>query len=220
MDEKLNILRKNKLFEGINENLEEVLSCLGTLEKSYLKDEVILLAGTPIKSLGIIIKGEIQILREDYMGNRTILTELNPGQIFGESFACAGLLESPVTVLAKKKSDIVFLGIHRIIATCSNNCPFHNKIIENLLKLLARKNILLNDKNQLLSQRSIRDKVMSYLSTNAQKKGTSTFEIPFTRNELADFLCVDRSALSRVLSQLQKEGVIHYHKDQFKILSV
>jgi CRP-like cAMP-binding protein len=120
--------------------------------------------------------------------------------------------------MAKSNSTVMFLGIERIINTCPNSCVFHNHLIENLLKILARKNILLSNKNQLLSRRTIQDKVLSYLSLQAEKKGNLTFEIPFTRNELADFLCVDRSALSRVLSKLQKEGIIEYDHKHFKLL--
>ncbi|MGL4606785.1 MAG: Crp/Fnr family transcriptional regulator [Eubacteriaceae bacterium] len=218
MENKFALLRKNKLFEDVHENLEEMLKCLGSEEKHYSKDEIIFLAGSPIHSLGILLEGELQIIQNDYMGNRSIVDSLYPGHIFGETIACAGLEESPVTVLATKHSKVFFLKIQRIISTCPNSCPFHQQLIENLLKILAQKNILLNHKNQLLSQRSIRDKIMAYLSDQSDKKGTRAFKIPFSRNELADFLCVDRSALSRVLSQLKNEKIIDFHKESFTIL--
>lgn len=218
MKNKLKILENVKLFENVGENLEAMLQCLGSEEKNYVKGEIIILTGNPVSSVGILLSGEIQIIQEDYLGNRSILTELKPGHIFGETFACAGVTESPVTVLATEDSTVLFIGVSRIITTCPSSCRFHNQLIENLLKILARKNMLLNGKNQLLSQRTIRDKVLSYLSLQAEKKGNLQFEIPFTRNELADFLCVDRSALSRVLSILKTEGVIDYKKKQFKLL--
>lgn len=218
MNKTLDILRKVKLFDGIDENLEAMLQCLGSEEKSYDRGEIILLTGQPVPAVGVILSGEVQVIQEDYYGNRSILTELSPSHIFGEAFASAGIKESPVTVLAKTNATVMFLGIERIINTCPNSCVFHNQLIENLLKIIARKNILLSNKNQLLSRRSIQDKVLSYLSLQAEKKGNLAFEIPFTRNELADFLCVDRSALSRVLSKLQKEGVIEYDNNYFKLL--
>lgn len=218
MNNNIERLKKVKLFEGIDENLEAMLDCLGSEEKKYAKGEFILLTGQPVTSVGVVLCGEVQVIQEDYYGNRSILTELKPSHIFGEAFASAGITESPVTVLAKSDCKILFLGIDRIINTCPNSCTFHNQLIENLLKILARKNILLSNKNQLLSRRTIEDKVLSYLSLQAEKKGDLAFEIPFTRNELADFLCVDRSALSRVLSKLQKEEVIEYQHNRFKLL--
>ncbi|MGV8905279.1 MAG: Crp/Fnr family transcriptional regulator [Acetobacterium sp.] len=218
MKNKFEILRNIKLFENVGENLEDMLQCLGSEEKSYHKGEIIILTGNPVSSVGILLSGEIHIIQEDYLGNRSILTELKAGHIFGENFACAGVSESPVTVIATADSTVLFIGVDRIINTCTSSCRFHNQLIENLLKILARKNLLLTGKNRLLSQRTIRDKVLSYLSLQAEKKGNSQFEIPFTRNELADFLCVDRSALSRVLSTLKNESVIEYDKKQFKLL--
>ncbi|MBC3795760.1 Crp/Fnr family transcriptional regulator [Acetobacterium tundrae] len=218
MNNNIDILRKVKLFESINEDLEAMLQCLGGEEKQYERGEIILMTGQPVTSVGVVLSGEVQIIQEDYYGNRSILTELKPGHIFGEAFASAGITESPVTILAKSSCTVLFLGIERIITTCPTSCIFHNQLIENLLRILARKNILLNSKNQLLSQRTIRDKVLSYLTLHAEKEGHPEFEIPFSRNELADFLCVDRSALSRVLSQLQKEGVIEYQNKHFKLL--
>ncbi len=218
MNNNLEILKKVTLFEGINENLSAMLKCLGSDQKKYARGEIILLTGQPVTAVGVILSGEVQIVQEDFYGNRSILTELNPSHIFGESFASAGITESPVTVIAKTNATILFLGIDRIITTCPNSCIFHNHLIENLLKILARKNILLSSKNQLLSLRTIEDKILSYLSLQAEKKGNLEFEIPFSRNELADFLCVDRSALSRVLSKLKKEAVIEYKNNHFKLL--
>ena len=218
MNKNLEVLRKVKLFDGIDENLEAMLQCLGGEERTYTRGEIILLTGQPVTAVGVVLTGEVQVIQEDYYGNRSILTELSPCHIFGEAFASAGIKESPVTVLAKTNTTVMFLGIERIINTCPNSCIFHNHLIENLLKILARKNILLSNKNQLLSRRTIQDKVLSYLSLQAEKKGNLAFEIPFTRNELADFLCVDRSALSRVLSKLQKEGTIEYTNNHFKLL--
>ena len=218
MNNNVEILRKVKLFDAIDDKLEDMLQCLGSEEKKYDRGEIILMTGQPVTSVGVVLSGEVQIIQEDYYGNRSILTELKPGHIFGEAFASAGIRESPVTILAKSNCRIMFLAIERIISTCPNSCIFHIQLMENLLKILARKNILLSSKNQLLSQRTIRDKVLSYLGLQAEKKGSLEFEIPFSRNELADFLCVDRSALSRVLSQLKKDGTIEYQNQHFRLL--
>ncbi len=211
----INILRKVELFDGINEDLPSLLHCLGSKEKSYDRGEIILMAGQAVSAVGVVLKGEIQIIQDDFNGNRSILTELGPTHIFAETFASADILESPVTVLAKRDSLILFLGLNRIITTCPSSCTFHNQLIQNLLKILARKNILLSNKNRLLSQRSIREKVLTYLSMQAEKNTSNRFEISFNRNELADFLCVDRSALSRVLSQLQNEKILTVDHNHF-----
>ncbi len=211
----IDILRKVKLFDGIHEDLPSLLQCLGSEQKSYDRGEIILMAGQAVSAIGVVLKGEIQIIQEDFNGNRSILTELGPTHIFAEAFASADILESPVTILAKTKSHIMFLGVNRIITTCPSSCSFHNRLIQNLLKILARKNILLSNKNRLLSQRSIREKVLAYLSVQAEKNNSNTFEISFNRNELADFLCVDRSALSRVLSQLQNEKILTVNHKHF-----
>ena len=218
MNNNVEILRKVKLFDAIDDKLEDMLQCLGSEEKKYDRGEIILMTGQPVTSVGVVLSGEVQIIQEDYYGNRSSLTKLKPGHIFGEAFASAGIKESPVTILAKSNCRIMFLAIERIISTCPNSCIFHSQLMENLLKILARKNILLSSKNQLLSQRTIRDKVLSYLGLQAEKKGSLEFEIPFSRNELADFLCVDRSALSRVLSQLKKDGTIEYQNQHFRLL--
>ncbi len=213
----LEILRNVKLFDGINDDLPAMLQCLGSKRKSYHRGEIILMAGQPVSAVGVVLSGELQVIQEDFNGNRIILTELKPTHIFGEAFASAGILESPITVLSKTDSQIMFLGVDRIVSTCPSSCSFHNRLIQNLLKILARKNILLGNKNQLLSQRSIREKVLSYLSMQAEKKHSNSFEIPFNRNELSDFICVDRSALSRVLSQLQKEKIISVDQRHFTL---
>jgi CRP-like cAMP-binding protein len=218
MPNTLEILKKIKLFNGINENLEVLLQCLGSEEKRYSKNDVLILTGSPILSVGVLLSGELQIIQNDYLGNSNLLTTVHSGHLFGEAFACAGISESPVTIISKTDSHVLYLGVDRIVNTCPSSCQFHTQLIENLLKVLARKNILLNDKNQLLSQRTTKNKILSFLSLQSEKKGTSQFEIPFSRNELADFLCVDRSALSRSLSQLQKDGIIQYEKNQFTLL--
>lgn len=211
----LDILRKVKLFDGIKDDLPSLLSCLGSEKKTYHRGEIILMAGQAVSDIGVVLTGEIQLIHEDFNGNRTILTELGPTQIFAEAFASAGISESPNTVLAKTDSQILFLGVDRIITTCPASCTFHNRLIKNLLGILACKNILLANKNQLLSQRSIREKILSYLSMQAKKNNSTDFEISFNRSELADFLCVDRSALSRVLSQLQKEKRLTINQKHF-----
>ncbi len=219
MNRDFEILKKVALFQGIEAaGIEEILGCLGSNVKHYMKNQTIILSGSEITSLGIVLKGGVQVIREDILGNRMLVAGLGEGEIFGETFACAGITESPVSVVATETCQVLWLPIKRIVSPCSSVCSFHSNLINNLLKLLAGKNLYLNNKMELLSKRTIRDKIMAYLSYEAEKNHSNSFETALNRNELADYLCVDRSAMSREISRLKEEGVIEYHKNYFKIL--
>lgn len=217
--DKLNILNQVPLFHGIKLNeAESMLSCLKAQKKAYKKNEVILMSGKIVSSIGIILSGKVQIIREDIMGNRTIQAELTEGSLFAEAFSCAQMQVLPVTVISAQDSDILFIDFKRIISSCSNTCEFHTRLIENMLYILANKNILLNQKIEHISKRTIRGKLLSYLSSEAAKCGKSEFSISFNRQELADFLCTDRSAMSNELSKMRDEGILTFNKNHFKLL--
>lgn len=217
----LDVLEKNQLFKGIHKSeISSVLQCLQCNIKNYKKGEIIILGGSKVHSLGIVIDGGIQIVREDLGGNRMMIAGLTKGEIFAETFACGEIDVSPVSVYASEKSTILWILIKKIVNPCSMVCSFHSSIIMNLLELMAKKNMYLNQKLELLSQRSIREKIILFLELEAKKKGKEggEFLIDLNRNELADYLCVDRSALSRELSKLKMEKIIDYHKNKFKLL--
>ncbi|MDD2569043.1 MAG: Crp/Fnr family transcriptional regulator [Clostridia bacterium] len=215
----LDILKNVSLFRNIEfENLAAMLSCLGTRKQEYEAGCVIILAGDKIQDVGIVIKGTIQIIKEDIMGNRAIIAKLNESDIFSETLACANVEESPVTVMALTPATVLFISVKRIVTTCSSSCVFHTTLVSNLLKVIAEKNIYLTNKMNILSQRTIREKILTYLTTQADNAGSLIFTIPFNRGELADFLSVDRSALSRELANMQALGLIDYHKNDFKLL--
>ncbi|MFU0826153.1 MAG: cAMP-binding domain of CRP or a regulatory subunit of cAMP-dependent protein kinases [Lachnoclostridium sp.] len=220
MHQDIEILKQVSLFKGIKEpDIEQVLECLRGNVKQYVKNQVIVLTGNEISFLGIILDGTVQIIREDIMGNRMIVANLGRGEIFGETIACAGIKESPVSVVATEPSRILMLSINRIVTPCRNACNFHASLITNLLSLLAVKNLYLTNKMELLSKRTIREKLLAYLSYEAQKHHSNSFRIDLNRNELADYLCIDRSAMSRELSRMREEGIIEYQKNYFKIVS-
>lgn len=217
MKEYFKLLTGIGLFSNIKpDELEDLLVCLRAKKKEFLKDEEIFTMGMPVSGLGIVLRGKAQVLREDPWGKRTILTELGVGDVFGETFVLAGVEISPVTVLSMSFSEVLFLKYGKIPFLCGNQCSGHQQLIENLLNLLATKNILLNQKNEILSQRSIREKVMTFLGLKSS--GKERVNISFTREQLADFLCVDRSALSRELSKMKEDGLIDYQGSKFKIL--
>ncbi len=213
-----NLLKTVNIFEGIDESqFESLLGCLGAKIQEYNKNEIIFLAESKVTSVGIILSGSAQIVKEDIMGNRTIMSELSEGDMFGEAFACANVGKIPVTVLTTTGCKVLFIQINRIVTTCSSVCSFHTTLIKNMLQLIAQKNILLNNRMDILSQRSTREKLITYLTMQMKKHGKNKFRIPFSRDELADFLCVNRSALSRELSNMRNENLLTFNKNEFDI---
>lgn len=205
------------LFQGITfDAFERMLHCLSAKTVCYKKDEAILLSGDAIHSVGLILSGRIRVVKEDIEGNSTILTVLGASELFGELFACAELTQSPVTIQAAEDAEILFIDYRKIITSCAAACPFHTKLIANILKLLARKNLMLNQKIDILSKRTTREKLMCYFDT--QRGTAKRFTIPLNRDELARYLCVDRSAMSSELGKMRKEGLIRFDRNAFELL--
>jgi len=217
--EYLSVLMTCPLFAGVAEQeLSVMLDCLGAKTVRAEKNGVVFLAGDPARYVGVVLSGQVQILQEDYYGNRSILGRAGPGELFGEAFACAGVEALPVSAVAAERSEIMLLECGRITTSCCNACAFHNRMIVNLLQVMAAKNLQFHQKLQIISQRTTREKLMSYLMAQARGRQASQFTIPFDRQELADYLGVDRSGLSGEISRLKAEGVIDCHRSTFKIL--
>ena len=168
--------------------------------------------------MGVVLEGGVQIQQEDYFGNRSILGLAGPGELFGESFACAGTDSLPVSVVAAQDSTLLLVDCRRVIFPCEKACSFHRSILSNLMQVMARKNLAFHQKLQITSRRTTREKLMSYLMAQARARQASQFTIPFDRQELADYLGVDRSGLSAEIGRLKAEGVIDCHRSTFKIL--
>lgn len=219
MKQNLKILMSSALFHDVGEkDLENMLKCLAATEKRYQKNDIIIMAGTKVTSVGIIIEGTAQITREDAEGNRAILSDLSIPDLFAEAYVAASMNEVPITVIATSDCKVVWVPFGKIVARCAFACEFHRVIVENMLKVIAEKNILMNEKMRLLSCKTTKEKLLTYLSDYSERVGKSNFVIPFTRNELADFLSVDRSAMSRELGRLRDEGYIKFHKNEFELL--
>ena len=211
-------VKTNPLFHGIAfSDFEQMMDCLSVKTAVYRKDDIILLSGNTINFVGLILSGGVKIIKEDIDGNSTIITDLAVSEIFGEVFACAGIAQSPVTIQAAEETEILFLDYKRIITACAGACPFHAKLIENMLELIARKNLLLNQKIEILSKRTTRDKLFCFFDT--RRGALKKFSVPFNREELAEYLCVDRSALSNELCKMRDEGLISFQKNKFEIIS-
>jgi CRP-like cAMP-binding protein len=164
----------------------------------------------------MVLSGSARVIKEDENGNVMILTELAASELFGEAFACAGIEQSPVTVLAAEDSEILCIDYKKITSSCSSACGFHSKLIENMLKIIAEKNLLLNQKIEILSKRTTREKLLAFF--DAQRGAAKKFSIPYNREELAHYLCVDRSAMSGELCKMRDEGLLKFHKNKFEIL--
>jgi CRP-like cAMP-binding protein len=211
---------KCPLFEGIKDNeLATLLACLSGREKSFAKDESILLEGDKPTAVGIVLSGAVHITKEDYFGNRNIIAEVETGGVFGEAFVCAEANAAPVTVVASKDSVVLLINYHKIVTSCPSACAFHTLLIRNMLRILARRNMSLVDKLEHVTKRTTQEKVLSYLSEQAKRQRSTLVEIPFNRQELADFLSVERSALSAELSKLQNNGAIKFKKNRFELLT-
>jgi CRP-like cAMP-binding protein len=175
-------------------------------------------AGETVTRVGEVVSGRVHIMKEDFWGNRSILEEFGPGRLFGETYAAAPPSPLEVNVMAAEPCEVLFLDIRRIMTTCSSACRFHARLIRNLLSVTAQKNLLLTRKMGYMARRTTREKLLAYLSAQSQRSGRAAFEIPFDRQQLADYLSVDRSAMSKELCKLRDEGVIKFRKNKFELL--
>lgn len=208
------------LFRGTNENeVEAMLSCLQSFTKTYQKGDIIYHMGDEINHLGLVISGSVNIENDDIWGNKSILNNVQSGEIFAETYACIPSDPLMVMAVATENSEILFLNVHRILTTCPHSCQHHNKLIQNLLQVTAQKNLALSQKIFHTSPKSIRGRLLSYLSQQALQSGDKNFTIPFNRQQLADYLNIERSALSGELSKMKKDGILDYNKNSFVLFS-
>ena len=207
------------LFEGIKpEDRKPMLHCIGYHLKQYSKGEVIAFEGDNLKHIGIVLSGSVDMVKEDLWGNKTMLIRTRKHEMFGETFACGNDNLAVVTFVVSEDAKVLFMPFSRVMHSCTMACEFHHRLIENMVKVIANKNRDLMQKVDVVSKRTIREKLLAYLSIQAQQQNSRYFEIPFGRVELAEYLCVDRSALTRELAKMKEEGLVDYHKNCFRIL--
>lgn len=215
----LPVLQKCPLFQGVDPSeLPVLLECLGAKTLTAEKRQTVLREGEPARFVGVVLEGSVQILQEDYFGNRSILGMAGPGELFGESFACAGAESLPVSVVAARDSVLLLVDSRRVLSPCEKACGFHRSILSNLMQVMARKNLAFHQKIQITSRRTTREKLLAYLNGQAKAHGSAAFSIPFDRQELADYLGVDRSGLSAEIGRLRAEGVLKCQKNHFILL--
>lgn len=215
----LNVLKKCPLFFDMSDdNIITMLDCLEARTDIFDKNYTILSEGSPAKYIGIVLLGSVQITRTDYYGNRSILGNLCEGELFAEAFACMQMTSMPVSVIANETSTIMFIDCNHILHTCQNDCPFHQQLVYNLMKVLAAKTVMFQQKIEITSKRTTREKLLAYLTICAKKNNKNSFTISFNRQELADYLEVDRSGLSAEISKLRKDGILECRRNYFKLL--
>lgn len=218
MEKYLTILKKSRLFAGFDEEtLNLLLGRLPAEKRAFPKGTFIFHIGDQIPSMAVLLEGRVRIQKEDYWGNLSILNEIMPGEVFGESYAVPGSEPIVNNVVAVEDSIVLFLNFHQILTMCSLDCPFYGKLVENLLKVLSAKNRMLAQKLGHMSKRTTREKLLSYLSEQSVKAGSASFEIPFNRQQLSDFLSVDRSAMSTELGKMRDEGLLEFRKNHFTL---
>lgn len=207
------------IFTGIEEtDLNALTNCLQAVKKTYMKDEIIFDTGDKITAVAYVLDGLVQLSKDDYDGNKVIIGNISATETFGESMVCAGIKKSLVSAKALENTQILFLDFSRILSICSNNCKFHKQLIENMIKIISFTNINLQDRIELLSKKSLRERILYMLFKEKQKSDKIVFEIPYSREQMAEFICADRSALSRELSNMKAENIIDYQKNIFKII--
>lgn len=207
------------LFRGTSpQETEEMLACLGAERRSFAKGERIYRAGDTVTALGVVLQGSVLIESSDLWGNTSVLDSVGPGQIFAETYACCPGEPLMVDVTAAEAAEVLFLRMERILQVCPNSCPHHSRLIRNLLTLSSQKNLTLSRKIFYTSPKTIRGRLLSYLSSQALRSGSRSFTIPFNRQQLADYLSVNRSAMSQELCQLRDEGRIRFRRNHFALL--
>lgn len=219
MEKYFHVLEGCALFHGIEKSdIPGLLACLGASVREFRRQQQIFSEGEPARFVGILLAGSAQVVNQDIYGNRSILSRILPGQLFGESFACAGAETLPVSVVAEEDSAVMLIDCHRITTSCSNACGFHHRMIFNLMQAVARRNLEFHRKLEITAKRTTREKLMAYLLGEAKVSGSREFTIAYDRQELADYLGVERSAMSAELSKLQKDGVLETNRSKFRLL--
>ena len=219
MKEYISILKRTQLFAGVvEEEISAMLSCLGARLETFKKGEYVLRQGEHLSDIVVLVVGNLHIKNDDYWGNRSILGQIAVGDMFGEAYVApeSGALLNDVVAI--EDSSVIFFDVKRILTTCSSACRFHAMVVQNLFFAISEKNRKLVQKLGHMSKRSTREKLISYLSEEAKKQTSSTFTIPFNRQQLADFLSVERSAMSNELCKMRDEGLIEFEKNNFKLL--
>ncbi|HWQ43751.1 MAG TPA: Crp/Fnr family transcriptional regulator [Desulfosporosinus sp.] len=214
-------MSRTDLFYGIEkEDIRTMLNCLKPRVCSYNKNEYIVTGGDVYESLGIMLKGEATVIKENAVGNRIVMTLLKQGDIFGEIIAFSSQLTWPATVQAQEICEVLFFPRGGIVSECDRMCPWHRSLIRNFLRIISERALMLNKKIEYLTIKSMRGKISTYLLEQYKRTGDENITLPLNRNELSDFLNVSRPSMSREMCKMRNEGVIDFHLTAFRILDL
>ena len=218
MKKYLPILKNSPFFTGLTDNeILSILHCVKATTVSQKRDFYIFRAGDSTEVMGLVVSGCVLVIQEDLWGHRNILSKCHTGDFFGEPYAASPGAVLNVSVVADTDCEIILLNVQRLLISCPTACEHHQKLIRNLVSVLANKILILNDKITHVGKRTTRDKLLSYLSTESIRHSSLSFDIPFDRQQLADYLCIDRAAMSTEISKLQKEGFIKTNRNHFEL---
>lgn len=213
-------LKDAPIFRGIPADaLERMLPCLQITVRQYARDKYILQSGDRAEAVGLLLRGSVLIVQEDFWGNRNLIAQVAPQELFAEAFACSDGRPLNTGIVAQEDCTVAWLKVSHIMGVCKNACAHHFLLIRNLVGALADKNLFYNEKLTHMAQRTTREKLLSYLSSEALKRGSTDFDIPYDRQQLADYLSVERSAMSAELSKLRREGLLQCHRNHFILRS-
>lgn len=219
MKKYIDILKRTQLFSGVGNNeISTMLNCLQAQIRTYKKGEYVFREGEHIDNITVLVEGKLLVQHDDFWGNRNIVNIIRIGEMFGEAYVAPDSGALLNDVIAEENSSVIFFDIKRILTVCSTACRFHSMVVQNLFFSISEKNRNLVQKIGHMSKRSTRAKLLSYLSEEAKKHNSNQFMIPFSRQQLADFLCVDRSAMSNELCKMRDEGLLQFEKKQFTLL--
>ena len=220
MKQYLFILRNSPFFQGMSEEeLLSVLQCVNAVVQHKKKEEYIFRVGDSTESMGLVLRGSVLVLQEDLWGHRNIIHRIGPGEYFAEPFAATAGSVLNVSVVADEDSEIMLLNMERFLKTCPHACAHHSRMVRNLVSVMARRVLDLNEKLTHIAKRSTREKLLSYLSAESMRQGKLSFTIPYDRQQLADYLSVERAAMSVELSKLQKEGLLKTNRNHFELFA-
>ena len=212
-------LANTLLFRGMEpSDIDEMLGCLLAKERTYKKGEIIFPEGSPTEQIGVVLTGRVVIELGDVWGNNSVLSSIGPGGVFAEAYACVPGEPLMVNVTAAEDTEALLLNIKRVLEPCSKVCPYHVRLVQNLLALCAGKNLQLSRRVLHTGPKSIRKRLLSFFSECIKRTGSYSFDIPYNRQQLEDYLSVERSALSNELSIMQRDGLIRYEKNHFDVM--
>lgn len=214
------IMENIKLFKNLKDyEIDELLGFLQATTKVYKKNEIIINKGSKIKDILVVLVGTIEVYIKNFDEKEVLLSEYDAGEAFGLNLVCGGVKTSSYIVRAKKQTGVLFLPFEKMLELHSSVSNWQKLLLKNLFELIAKENIAFSNRLDILNQKTIREKILFYLNSVSLEKNSLIFEIPYSREEMAQYLCVDRSALSRELSNMQKDGLLEYKKNEFSLIS-